>query len=448
MAEEKNTFKLGLAVILFVVLFLGVLVFIGKGWKPAGTPFTVRFPATKITAKLKAGDVVTCGGQPAGTIRSIEFRDEMPDDGSAPQLFIYISAEADPAIGLRQDCTIVPGEPLIGEVGKLVIKDRGVGPPVDASVPINGAPAGSYEAAITLLTNQLDPDNPRSLVSMLKGQLDAGNAVSLIGKIHRSLDDLNEVTRNISVQLNPAQRNVLMSKLHSVLDNINTATASLRDQVDPKRGEVALAKVHAALDGLNRALGTVTAMLDENRPPIAQTITHVRNTAQTMDEQIAARIAEQLDATSAASLLSNIRTATERLNESLRDINAITATGREVAVSNKEVINRILDNFKDTSDYFKAAIKEIYRNPWRLLYKPSEQESRELKVFDAARAFADAAGQLDGAVLRLQGIIEAGGGRLRGDDPELIAIRDELQNTFRKFGDAESALWKQLDLSK
>jgi hypothetical protein len=103
-------------------------------------------------------------------------------------------------------------------------------------------------------------------------------------------------------------------------------------------------------------------------------------------------------------------------------------------------------NFVETSEHLKATAKDLYRNPWRLLYQPSDKESRELNVFDASRSFAEAAARLDNASIRLQGMIEAGGGALRPDDPELLTIRQSLQDTFEQFSAAEKALWKQLNL--
>jgi ABC-type transporter Mla subunit MlaD len=445
MPQQRNTFKLGLTVIAFFVLFFGVLVFIAGNVTGGGQTFVVRFPASQITARLKKGGEVVCGGQSVGSISSIEFREE-PGTGAAPALYVYVTAGVDPVVGLRQDCKIVPGEPLLGEVSKLEIRDRGVGKPVSPDTPIDGRAMPGLNASIGLLGEQLDPKNRDSLISMIRGQLDAGNAASLVAKIHRSLDDLNEVTRNVSLQLNPGQRDVLISKLHAVLDNINTATGFLRDQVDAKRGEAALAKVHTALDSLNKALATTAAMLEENRGPIGETVGHVRNTARTLDEKIAAQIAQQLDVNNAASLIADLHGAMDRLQQSLDDVSKITGAGREVIVSNKDTLNKTVANLKQTSDYLKAGIQDLARNPWRLLYKPADKESRELKVFDAARSFADAAAQLDDATMRLKGIVDARGGELRSDDKELISIRDALQHSVEQFGQAEQALWKQLDV--
>jgi len=445
MPRQRNTFVLGLVVTGFFALFLGVTVFLARGLGVGREPFVVRFPADELTARFQVGDEVICGGQTVGTVRRIEFRDEAGPDGS-DRLWVYVTADVRRDIDLRKDCVVQPSAPLLGEISKLIIRRRGTGPPVDPTVPIDGQPAYRLDDAIDSLARELDPERKGSLLARVRSQLDEQNAGSLISKIHLSLDDLNQVTRNVSLQLNPAQRHALLSKLHAVLDNVNSATGFFREQLEPGRNEVVLAKVHAALDSLNQALGTVVAMLEENRAPVGETVAHVRNTARTIDEQIAARIAEQLDARDAASLIAKVHVGIDRMNRSLEDLNRITGTGRQLVLSNREVIERVFANLKETSDHLKAASKEIYRNPWRLLYKPTDRQSRELNVFDAAREFAEAATQLDSAMIRLQGVMEASDGLPHRDDRTLVEIRDALQHSVERFKEAEQALWRQLDL--
>lgn len=442
MPKSTNTFKLGLATLLFVALFVAVLLFIGGRTGGGGLKFVVRFAASDLGARLKAGGEIECGGQVVGTIRSITMR-EVSEGGAAPTLYVYVSADVDPVIGLRQDAVIVPGEPLLGDVGTLIITDRGVGKPIDPARPLDGQKAYSLDTALALLGRELDPNEKGSLITLIKGQLDPDQAASLIAKIHASLDDLNSITRSISVQLSPGQRDSIIVKLHAMLDNLNAATGSLREQLDPQRRDVALARINDALDTLNDAAKTVAAMLHENRPAIASAVGHVQHTTVILDEQIAARIAEQLDVRNAASLLAKVHVGLDGLNRSLEDLNAITGEGRTLIVSNREMINAMVVNLKSTSDNLDAASREIYRNPWRLLYKPSERESKQLNVFDAARSFAQAAADLDNAAIRLQGVVDAGG-TVGADDKELIQIRDSLKQTFETFKKAEQGLWQQL----
>ncbi len=444
MAAQQNTFKVGLTLIAFLTLFVAVLVFIAGGVRTGGEQFVVRFPSEEMTARLKKGGEVVCGGQTVGTIRAVDLRDAPGPDGT-PRLYVYVTADVSAKVALQEGCEIVPGEPLLGEVSRLVIRNRGGGRPVDPSKPVEGQKAASFSTSLALLQDQLDPRKKDSLVAMIRGQLDVNNAASLLAKIHKSLDDLNEVTRNVSLQLNPGQRNVLMAKLHAVLDNINSATGALRDQTDPQRGEAAMAKIHAALDSLNKALATVTATLEESRAPVRDTLAHVRNTARILAEEIAPRVSAQVDVENAAGLLAEVHVAMDRLNRSFADINRITGTGRDVIVSNKDAIGKIVANLLDTSELIKAGIRDVTLHPWRLFKEPSPQEQQQRNIVDTARMFSNAATQLDNATLRLKAVMDADGAT-PGDAEELIRIRDALQRSLEQFGQAEQALWKQLEV--
>ena len=99
---------------------------------------------------------------------------------------------------------------------------------------------------------------------------------------------------------------------------------------------------------------------------------------------------------------------------------------------------------KSVSLNLNAAAKEIRRNPWRLLAKPSEKEERTQNIYDATRAFAEGAEQLDDALVRLKALRQARPDGVKTDDPELLKIRKHLKTTFEKFRKAEDSLWKEV----
>jgi len=338
---------------------------------------------------------------------------------------------------------------LLGGAGMLVIKDRGVSAKkVRPDRVIIGKQGGGFFAITDALGQQLDEDRPDSLLALIKTQLNPQDATSLLAKLHKSMDDLNAVTARVSAQLDAKEKSNLLAKLHSILDNVNAATGFLKAQLDADQDAAMLAKLHVSLDTLNRGLDTIVKMLEENREPLTATVESVRNTAKTLETRIAEQIARELDTSNAASLLAKIHVGVDRLNQSLEDINAITDTGREVVVLNEDRLNAMVANFKATSDHLKGAAKDIRRNPWRLLYRPTLVETKQLDIFDAARAFSEAATELDDAVIQLDALAKSEGGAVPSDDAQLVEIRERLAGTFEKFTQAEKALWKQLNVGK
>jgi len=445
MPAERNAFKLGLTMILFVVLFVAVLYFLA----PTGggdMSLKVRFPHNEFTTILKPGGEVICGGYSVGAIRGLDLVEMFDTHGGGNLLYSVVTISVDSSIGLKKDCKIVPEGMLLGDGGKLVVLDRGMAEPVKEGDTIDGQTTSDIAALTRTLAAQLDPKDPASLLAMIKSQLDATDAKSLLGKIHRSLDDVNTVTASISHEFDPREKAALIAKLHGIMDRINDATRLLRDQMDQEVDQAMAAKLHQMLDTLQGGLQNVVDMFDENREPITQTIAHVRNTSQILEEQIAAKIAKEFDVSEAASLLAKVHVSIDRLGDSLTDINAITASSKEVLLLNKEQISGMLANFKQTSDHLKAASKEIRRSPWRLFYQPSIEEAEQANVFDAARSFSEAATRLDDVIVRLQALDEATGGEELARDEQLANIRDQLQQTFSHFTQAETALWEQLKI--
>jgi hypothetical protein len=368
---------------------------------------------------------------------------EMTDPRSkSTNLFAVVSIKVDRGLNLRQDCKVVPEGPLLGGPGRLLIVDRGVGELVVSNLIIEGTASKDLADLTRMLAGQLDPRDPSSLLAQIKAQLDAAEPSSLVHKLNVSLEDINTVTQRVRRELDPQEKEVLISKLHVILDRLNDATGLIKAEVDAANEAGAMARIHVMLDTLKGGLGTLVTLLDENRQPINEAVRHFRSASQIMEEQIAVRLAAQLDPAEAAGLLAKVHVAIDRLGASLKDIQTVASNTRDVVLMNRENLNTMLANMKETSDHLKAASKEIRRNPWRLFYQPTLAEAEQANLHDAARAFSEAATRLDDAVVRLQSMSRDGVDGVEA--AQLRDLADQLNQTFEGFNKAESALWEQL----
>ncbi|MFO0972857.1 MAG: hypothetical protein U1A27_05375 [Phycisphaerae bacterium] len=441
MAEQRNAARLGAVLILVFGLFLAILLWLPGATRGGATvPFRVRFPQGLPLPTLDAGSKVLVAGRPVGTVTHLSF--EQMDR----EYYLVVAGKIDNSIPLRRDCKIRAVGEVLGGVGSLVV-DIGTDPqPADLSVVLDGAPPGGFGAYLEALGKELDGANPKSLLGRIKTQLDADQAASLVAKLHKSLDDLNAISHGAAVQLDPAQQASLIAKLHVTLDHVNATTAALRGQLAERNPDAILGKVHVALDSLNAGLRTTVAMLDENRRPIADTLSHVQSTAAKVDTRIVENIARETDASASDSLMAKLHQTVNGLNTSLKDMQIIAKTAREVVVLNKENLNRTLSNFKQTSDHLKAAAREVRARPWVLLREPSVTDLKEQAIYEAARNFSDAASRLDDAAAQLKTLAELHNGAVPGDDKDLVAIRAQLEETFARFKQAEDGLWQKLNV--
>ncbi len=445
MASDRNAFKLGLTLIGFFIVFCGVLWFLAPEDR-GDTLLQVRFPHERFGTVLKPGGEVLCGGKNVGSIQDLQLSTLKDPASGRDELYAVVTFLVDASLGLRRDCRIIPTEALLGGMGALVIKDRGLAEPVAAGQMLEGEPATSIADLTAALGRQLDPQNPAGLLALIQTQLDPANARSLIAKVHQSLSDVNTLTRNLAGETDVTTKAALLSKLHDILDNVNLTTAALRDQVNLKSDTTAVAKVHRVLDQLNLSLQSAQGILEENREPIRRTVAHVESTSEILEKQIAARLAQQLDASNAAGLLARIHVAIERLGHSLENVDSITGDVREVVSLNKNNIDTMIGNLKETSDHLKAGSKEIRLNPWLLLYTPKPDEVSRSQLFGTARAFSEGATRLDDAVARLESISRNPAANSPANHEEVAKIRAQLKETFEKFNQAEQKLWAQLKI--
>lgn len=445
MAAERNAFKLGLTMIVFFAVLASVLWFLAPT-SGGDLPLRVRYPHDQFSTALKPGGQVTCGGNNVGSIQAVVLEEMIDPRTDDENLFVVVHFTVQSSIGLREDATITPMTLLLGGPGKLAIDDRGVGEPVEPGDLLEGASTTGINDLAKMIAEQLDERDPSSLMALIKSQLDAADPSTLLGKILMSLDDVNSITAKLAAEFEPQEQDALLAKLHEILTNVNDMTSRLRAETDSGQQAALTGKIHAMMDQLNQGVGVAVGMIKENREPINQTVLHVRDTSKTLEERIAARIADQLNVNAPASLLAKVHVAVDGLDRSIQDINVVTRETREVIVLNHDRLDEIIENFKEVSDQLKNASREIRRSPWRLFYQPRIEEAAQANVFDAARSFSAAATQLDDAVARIESIVETGDLQQTLDDDELMEIRTALQHTFEQFSKAEAALWQQLDI--
>jgi ABC-type transporter Mla subunit MlaD len=454
MYRRVDTFKVGLVMIFVLALFVATLLFVAGApmWGKSMRTVKVRFRHTDGVAGLQADSSVLLAGLKVGRVTDVRLQmmdsPQAAPDRPAQELFALVTAQIDARFPLQSDCMIHVTAPPLGGSGTLVIADIGSsGKALAAGEIVEGQPPAGLSQLVDQLgprlVSELDEHNPRGLLQLVKSQLNAEDPSTLLGKVGRSLDDLNAITAQISVQLDPAGQRTLLAKLHATMDSLNELTANLRDETDSARGDVLIAKVHEALDLLSSALATTADLLTENRPAITSAIQHVDGTLAQMDNQVLPSIAVELDRDQAGSLMDKVHGMVDETDEVVGDLSVTARTVRELVAFHKTDLSRTVENLRVASEYAKELVRDVLFHPWRLM-RPGPEEREQLDVLAAARSFADAAARLDDATATLRSLVEARSGELGADDPQLLAVRRELELTFDNFKQAESALWQLL----
>lgn len=441
MNTQRNALKVGIVTVIVTVAFFAILIWISQGVSGKMQPLRVRFASSPTMPTLSPGSPVLVGGQRVGRITSAILQGEDETDEKSgktvKRYYVRVEAEIRSDVTLRSDCEAIAEGPPLGGDGILKL-NVGRSPDLFTGEFIEGSDPAGFAAILSSLQSEFDGTNPASLLGQIKSQLDPEGDKSLMAKLLMSADDINAMTAALGRELNAEQKATLLAKIHGIIDNMNGMTGSLRSEMEAGNREALIGKVHVAIDSVNNGLSTVTRVLTSNERSINQSIQNVELTT--------GNIAKETDGSRPDSLLAQFKRAGDELTHALEDIHTITSTTREVVILNRENIDKMLMNFKESSDHLKNGLKYVLRHPWRIFNEPKLQEIKQQAIFDAARSFAEAATRVDDAATQLRALAELHGGKIPSDSPELLRIEADLAQTREKYKKAEEQLWRQLQV--
>ena len=337
--------------------------------------------------------------------------------------FFYVK-ESDGSTGLSEGALLLLNDCEIGKIVEIRaqpdeqrrlyvarIDERGVEIRADGRARVA---SGMLGAKGLVITDRGSADAPLA---------DEEHPVEIGGGLDRAMDDLAETTDKL---------NRAATKVESVIGR----------ELDKDHATAVLGKIHAVLDNIvltSAKAVTVATNVEEMsadaKPKVDKALTSVVNMTASMEKYTSNDI---------PAILADLRKTNTELVTIVGNIRVLTAKAKDVIVLNSDHIDEMILNFKMMSANLNAAAKEIRRNPWRLLDKPSARQTRSQDIYDASRAFSEGAAQLDDALTRLMALQKARPQGVVAGDPQLAKILEHLKNSFEKFRTVEDTLWKEL----
>ena len=395
--KKHNEVIAGLFVLLAVATLLGVVFWLGAVHllETKGQMVSFYVPQDQGSTGLELGADVTVGDGSIGRLVDIQ-----PDP--AKQRCLY-HAQLN-----RKDITIT----------------------ADGKAQIVSAPIGLSKLVIISSGTPGQPLADDKHPILLSGGLDRAMA-----HIADSAENLKVITLAIRKQVSADDGGKLLSDVGGVVGDLKTASANivaisgnLRNMMDPKIVDSALAKVNKAIDDI----GQITS---QAKPKIEQMLTSGANLAGRLDDYARKDIAD---------ILARLRESNTKIFEMSQDLSEASRQAKEMVAMNRDSVDVMVGNMALVSSNLKAMAAEVRRAPWRLMYKPTDKETREQDIHDAARAFSDAAAQMDQTAAKLAGLIKASPSGLDAQNPAIRQMLKELQDRFNQLGKFEQALWEEL----
>ena len=208
----------------------------------------------------------------------------------------------------------------------------------------------------------------------------------------------------------------------------------MKEILDENRENVktAIANTKGATEHVVATTQNIQAIVTENRDEIHQTIVHAHSAVENVDKE-------------AAAIVANVRAASADVKAALADFKVIAGDAKALVSTNRSNIATALQNFRETSDHLLALSKEVRRAPWRLFATPDKKEVESLNLYDSARAFAQAATDIQTCADTLQTMIDANKEGVAVNPEILKGMQNRLEETFARYQEAEKALLKEFE---
>jgi len=420
----RNNVKAGVLVTIAITLaFLVVVVLedLTTAFKPKAE-YVVRFPVSTGVGGLAIGSEVKVGGLRRGAVTDIKLIDM-----NGPVTHIDVGIQIEREIIFYPNAVAVLEVPLLGSGGW--INFESVGDPTAGPVLAEGERLDS-SAGAGMLARLIAPAqlamvdeilmNLEAILAAFRSDYAAHLSPSAV-HLEQALGDAAQLVAAVRYDYGAWR-----GQIGSALTSVDGAAKKLDLSLDEAR-----ALLEEARDGVR----AVRATVDDNRPAIDAIVANVEHATEELRavaEHVNAELVGRVEAllTSGEEGLAQFVALGERLNA-------------EVAIAGPRLQSALADA-QLMAQQLRLASIEIRRSPWRLLYRPTTQELEHELLYEAARSFALAAGDLRGTAESLDRVLERHADRIDAD-PQLAArLRTMLEQSLRRYERAQEVLFSIL----
>ncbi len=421
MQRQSSTKNIIAGTFLIGTLIIGVLLaFVFSGYSFERTNrYMVQFPLDVGAAGIQPGSMVTLGGRSIGQVASLQF-DSTRADGAPDQILVEIDVLAD--LVLYSNARAFLEQPLLGTISTINLVSPG-DPDQGVRLVKNGMLKGRLAPPGFLAQAGFGPDQQEQVTSILT-QFEQGS--TRLNNLLEPFESRSEYLANLAegslTNLSDASYNLRIR-----LDEWSNAVDNVVADVEWFSGELR-PMVLSARDGVDEAsllFKRSNGFLDDNTESIEASIASIERALADIENGMIPEYTR---------LAKDARERVADLDGTLEEADRFM---RAELVPN---LRRTLANASVASGFLKHAIAEVRDQPWRLLVRPTKKELAEQLIYDAARTYAGAVGDLRSAS-------EAMAISLRSDlsDPEQIsAMAGHLDAAFDKYELAERDLLERM----
>ena len=433
---KKNNVMAGAFLIASIILALAIAFILGDFLGSFGdkTEYTVRFPTSVGVVGLKNGAEVTFAGLPVGQVVAVEpAMEKDPVSGVMIPAAMHVRINIDSKIRLHEDAYADLSPPILGGVSRINFASAG---------------SGSYEGGPSDADGLLQPGE------LLRGRF----APSILAQLGFTSEQAEQIKMTI------ARAESISANADEITASVRRMSATLEPEFETgvSDGRMTISNIREFTDKLNAengwasrvdgVLGKADGVMDDVSTITADakaTTTSVRDIIDTNRERIDSIIVNVDETT--ANIRGKIDPTTERVNELLEKGTLALGSYTEIAdntnsllLDSRPKIEATLDNVRMVSTQSNLFLEEVRSQPWRLLAKPKKEDLEREPLYEAARTYASAVGDLRAASEALDAAVS---GQVTGINASDIArIAKVVDAAYGRYETAERGLLEVLKL--
>jgi hypothetical protein len=346
-----------------------------------------------------------------GRVTAVHLREGKPAEA------IAVAFKLAAGVTLFTDATIVINGPLIGDTTYLDILEVGTVDAGEPTGPIIGAAGGGMLASV------LGADTAEAFEELKADALDFGDLLARMDEEYNErvvpiLDNLTASSEDVREVIADA-RDVRWPAWADNVDEIFVWADGMTGELD--------ATVATGRGLLTEARET----LDANREKIDNIVANTESASVDISE-----LAAHLNSETVAKLDSLLERGRVAMDEAVTTITEARTSFTTWSAQTDE----ILADLSLAAGQLKFGLMEVRRNPWKLVYRPTDAEFDHELLYEATRAFAMAAADLKASSGSFSRLLEHGGEQLAGDEERLQRMSEGLRASFERYEAAQEQL--------
>ncbi len=390
-----------------------VLILAGVGDKlKRRTAYTVFFPLGSDPTGLEINSQVIVNGRPVGVVAGINL-DLDPSDADADGTYYKILV--DRKIKFYGEPMAYLNRPLLGAGGTLNF------PTIGAVGKVPADPPGTqFKGAIAPPSFLAQAGYGPKQQAQMQDILARGSAFA--DELESMVKDFRENTYPQITEMITGARTHLDGWLVSgdrIVANVDQATAKFPQITD---------SVDSGVQEARGLIASAQGTIDDNRENIQATVQNAKDASARFDDLIASLQTDTKPTLDA--MLTDARDAMDKVSHAVQNVDGLLA-------ESSPSLRRTVTNARLASDQLKLTLEEVRRSPWRLLYRPDTRELEFELLYDAARIYAQAVGNLRETSQSLEIAANAPAGSLNAARAE--ELNAELTSAFEAYQAAERA---------